>query len=557
MSWNVAHHLELQARTDRVAVYQPVGTVKIHGGTPHRSITFTQLNTLTDQYAYGLRQGGVTAGTRVAMMVPPGIEFFAFTFALFKLAAVPVMIDPGMGVKNLGRCLAEAEPAVFIGVSKANIARTLFGWGKASVGLSVNVGSGRCFTKTSSTALAKQPQTPVLAADVLPDQLAAILFTSGSTGLAKGVEYTHGIFTEQVKLLKLVYGIEPGEIDLCTFPLFALFGPALGLSCVVPQMNASRPATINPHKALAQIRQLNVTQMFASPAVLKRISKVAASQAPLNTLRRVISAGAPATLEVLEKVSKLLPDGAQIYTPYGATEALPVANVGSQLLLNQTRMLTEQGHGVCIGKPVPGVTVQIIRIRDDAIAIWDDSLLEPVGTVGEIVVRGPIVTKRYFRRDEATALSKIIDPVSNETIHRMGDVGYFDAEGRLWFCGRKSHRVVLADRTLFTDQVEPVFSSYGSRAALVGVRRSGTIFPVVCIEHHTDAGVKIKRVSWATQQQQLQKCAEQFEHTKSIHTFLLTDCFPMDPRHNSKINREKLAIWADMVLGPNWKGGPS
>ena len=555
MSWNVAHHLEQQAQADRVAVYQPVGRVKLHGGTPHRSITFAELNRLADQYAYGMRQRGVTAGTRVAMMVPPGIEFFAFTFALFKLAAVPVMIDPGMGVKNVGRCLADAEPFAFIGVSKANMARKLFGWAKASVTISVNVGSTRCFTTTSSAALAKQPNTPVPAADVHADELAAILFTSGSTGLAKGVEYTHGIFTEQVKLLKQLYGIEPGEIDLCTFPLFALFGPALGLSCVIPQMNASRPATINPLKALAQIRQLNVTQLFASPAVLKRISKVASTRAPLGTIRRVISAGAPATLEVLEKVSKLLPGGVEIFTPYGATEALPVANVGSKLLLNETRTLTEQGHGVCLGRPVPGVSVQIIRIRDDAIPTWDDSLLEPFGTVGEIVVRGPIVTKRYFRRDEATALAKIIDSATGETIHRMGDVGYFDAEGRLWFCGRKSHRVVLEDRTLFTDQVEPVFNDMRgvtSRTALVCVRRDDVIYPVLC---YTAGG---KHLSFGEQHRELAARAAE-RNVALIQTFLMYDrlWFPTDPRHNSKINREKLAAWADRKLGPHWKGGPA
>jgi olefin beta-lactone synthetase len=555
MSWNVAHHLELQVRTDRVAVYQPIGAVKVQGSTPYRSITFAELNSLTDRYSSGLRQRGVTSGTRVAMMVPPGIEFFAFTFALFKLAAVPVMIDPGMGVKNVGRCLAEAEPAVFIGVSKANIARKLFGWAKASLRLSVNVGSRRCFTATSSAALEKQPSIAMPAADVLPDQLAAILFTSGSTGLAKGVEYTHGIFTEQVKLLKMVYGIEPGEVDLCTFPLFALFGPALGLSCVIPQMNASRPATIIPHKALAQIRQLNVTQMFASPAVLKRISQVASKQAPLSTLRRVISAGAPATLEVLEKMSKLLPDGVEIYTPYGATEALPVANVGSKLLLNETRQLTEQGHGVCIGKPVPGVTVQIIRIRDDAITAWSDDLLEPAGTVGEIVVRGPIVTKRYFRRNEATALAKIIDPATGETIHRMGDVGYFDADGKLWFCGRKSHRVVLADRTLFTDQVEPVFNGMQgvtSRTALVGVHRNGVTYPVLC---YTAGG---KHHGFEEQRRELAARAVE-RNLELIQTYLMYDdlLFPTDPRHNSKIIREKLAAWADKKLGPDWKGGPA
>jgi acyl-CoA synthetase (AMP-forming)/AMP-acid ligase II len=567
---NVASHLAHMAAefADRPAVHVPLGRVNPHGDTPHRTLTYRELNADADAVAHGLAALGIGRGTRVALMVPPGVDFFAITFALFKLAAVPVMIDPGMGVKNLGTCLGEAEPEAFIGIPRAHIGRRLFGWAKKSIRFTVNVGGWRFFCTRSIGEVRKAGAekgafpTP----DVSADDLAAILFTSGSTGVAKGAEYTHGIFAAQVELLKQVYGIQPGEVDLCTFPLFALFGPALGMACVVPDMDASRPATIDPAKATSQMRQFGVTQMFGSPAVIRALasggrqpadsagSESAGLRPPLASLRRVISAGAPARVDVLEQFTKLLPPGVQVFTPYGATEALPVANIGSDEILTETRFATEQGKGVCVGRTVPGVTVHVIRISDDPIPTWDDSLCVPPGVVGEFVVRGPVVTKRYFKRDTATKLAKILDERTGEVLHRMGDVGYVDEHGRLWFCGRKSHRVETSHGTYFTDMVEPVFNKIEgmTRSALVGVTRGGIRHPVLCVEHtwwHLDPDyVPATRLFDKIKE----RMATMPEPLRSIRPLLYEGAFPVDVRHNSKIFREKLAVWADKQLGPDW-----
>jgi acyl-coenzyme A synthetase/AMP-(fatty) acid ligase len=388
---------------------------------------------------------------------------------------------------------------------------------------------------------------------VKSDDLAAILFTSGSTGPAKGVEYTHGIFASQVEMLKETYGIQPGEIDFCTFPLFALFGPALGMTCVVPEMNASRPATIDAGKAVNHINQYGVTNLFGSPAVIRRLAEYGK---PLPTVRRAISAGAPASLPVVERFSKLLPVGVELFTPYGATECLPVANIGSRELL-ETRTLTEQGKGVCIGRPVAGMQVDVIRITDDAIETWDDSLLVPAGEVGELVVRGPVVTKRYYGNPEATRQAKIIDPANGEMLHRMGDVGYKDASGRLWFCGRKSHRVVTPKGTLFTDMVEPVLNTTlgVDRTALVGVKRNGITYPVICwtsdqSRYHPRPVDRLQMLREKAQSSGL-------EEIKTFLEYSAAKGLPVDVRHNSKIFREKLAAWANKKLGPNWNGGPA
>ncbi|MCU0703830.1 MAG: fatty acid CoA ligase family protein [Fimbriiglobus sp.] len=569
---NVASHLARMAGKfpDRPAVHVPIGHVNPHADSPHRTLTYRELNADADVVAHGLASLGIGRGTRVALMVPPGADFFALTFALFKLAAVPVMIDPGMGVKNLGTCLGEAVPEAFIGIPKAHVGRRVFGWAKTSVKVTVNVGGWRFFCTRSVGEVRKAGagQGAYPSPDVTADDLAAILFTSGSTGVAKGAEYTHGIFAAQVELLKAVYGIEPGEVDLCTFPLFALFGPALGMACVVPDMDASRPATINPARAISQIRQFGVTQMFGSPAVLRNLASGPRERAgdgqepgglrpPLATLRRVISAGAPARVDVLEAFTQLLPPGVQVFTPYGATEALPVANIGSDEILGETRFATEQGKGVCVGRTVPGVMVHVIRISDDPIPTWDESLCVQPGVVGEFVIRGPVVTKRYFKRDAATKLAKILDERTGEVLHRMGDVGYVDDRGRLWFCGRKSHRVETPHGTYFTDMVEPIFNALAGRTALVGVKRRGVQHPVVCVEQVRHPKVQLSAVDlrngWELLVRQLRQVGNSHNHTARIRTFVKHDGpFPVDVRHNSKIFREKLAVWADQQLGPDW-----
>ena len=560
-SLNVAAHLARMAHDHptQVAIHAPRGPVNPDGPTDHLAVTFNDLHADSDAIAHGLHAAGVSRGTRAALMVPPSPDFFAVTFALLKVGAVPVLIDPGMGTTNLGKCLDEAEPAAFIGVAKAHAARRVLGWGRKTVRTTVNVGKWRMYCHTSLAELREKgrkrgPWTIPAAGATEP---AAILFTSGSTGPAKGVVYTHGTFAAQVDILKVTYGIEPGEIDLCTFPLFALFGPALGMTSVIPDMDAARPAQLDPLKAAAQIKQFGVTNTFGSPAVIRRLGGLP-DAAPLASLRRVISAGAPASAASLERFVRLLPAGAAVFTPYGATEALPVANIGSREILGETRILTEQGKGVCVGRPVTGMEVQVIRINDEPIAEWSDSLLAPPGEVGEFVVRGPVVTRQYYNRPDATKLAKIRDPKTGEVLHRMGDVGYIDDRGRLWFCGRKSHRVVTPGATLFTDMVEPIFNTAQvvARTALVGVKRNGATYPVLCVERverePLPKGAFGNSTRWNDVVAELREAGERFDHTRGIVTFLEHSKFPVDVRHNSKIFREKLAVWADKQLGPKW-----
>lgn len=538
---NIASHLPLMAarQPETLALHIPVGK-----SGRYQSITFQQLEDESNRIACTLELYGIHRGMRVALMVPPGLEFFALTFALFKLAAVPVLIDPGIGVKNLKTCLNEAEPTAFIGIPKAHVARILFGWGKTTIKLLITVGAKKFWRGASLKRLvsAVPGGKAYRAVRTTEDETAAILFTSGSTGVPKGVVYSHGNFMAQVEQLKAIYQIAPGEIDLPTFPLFALFAPALGMSAVIPVMDFTRPGSVDPENIIEPIKRFKVTTMFGSPALINRVGRYGADRGiQLPTLKRAISAGAPVPAAILERFTRMLGEDVQVYTPYGATEALPVCSIGSHEIVTETRHLTDQGQGVCVGFPVPDIDLRIIGISDDVILEWDDSLLLEDGSVGEIVVKGPQVTLSYYNRPESTRLAKI-NCTDGGVFHRMGDLGYRDSSGRVWFCGRKSHRVICPEETYYTIPCEAVFNTHDDvfRSALVGIKKSGQMIPVICIE--LEAAAKKKDLSKI--KKELEELALTNGKTGRISEILFHPNFPVDIRHNAKIFREKLADWA-------------
>lgn len=532
-------------RPDQVAMRCPG-----RSGRYDIAVTYADLDRRSDAIAAGLSRRGIVRGTRTVVMVRPTPEFFLLMFALFKAGAVPVLVDPGIDRRALKQCLDEAEPEAFIGIPLAQLARTLLRWAPSA---RVRITTGRRAWLADATlahverdgANADPGFVAALLADTQPDDVAAILFTSGSTGVPKGVVYRHRHFVAQVGMLRDAFGLQAGGVDLPTFPPFALFDPALGVTSIIPDMDPTRPAKADPRRLLQAIERFGVTQLFGSPAL---VGVLARHGARLPTVKRVLSAGAPVPPDVVARMRELLPDDAQLWTPYGATECLPVSAIEGREL-QATREATERGAGTCVGRPVPPNDVRIIRIDDDAIDTWSDALLAKPGEVGEITVAGPTATDTYFRRDAATKLSKIrerCDDGSERIVHRMGDLGWFDEQGRLWFCGRKTQRVVVdASTTLCTEQVEPIFNTHPTvkRTALVGVGEGGAQVPVLCFELADNVG----RESFDTDTE-LRHIAEGFVHTAKIRHFLRHPGFPVDIRHNAKIGREKLAAWAAQQL---------
>jgi acyl-CoA synthetase (AMP-forming)/AMP-acid ligase II len=524
-----------RAHPERIAMRHPGP-----GGGYRKALTYAALDARSDAIAAGLsRYYRIGRGTRVVVMVRPTPEFFLLMFALFKAGAVPVLVDPGIDKRALRQCLDEAAAEAFIGVPLAMLARKLLGWASATR-VAITTGRSRFLAHDTLARVERMGKGagPQLVATA-PDDIAAILFTSGSTGVPKGVVYRHRHFTAQVDMLGRAFGIAPGGVDLPTFPPFALFDPALGLTSIIPDMDPRRPAKANPRKLEHAIRRFGVTQLFGSPALVRVLAD---HGVPLPTVRRVTSAGAPVPADVVARMRALLPDDAQFWTPYGATECLPVAAIEGREL-EGTRAATEAGAGTCVGRPVAPNTVRIIAIDDAPIATWQQARELPAGEVGEITVAGPTATDSYFHRPRATALAKIREPLadgSERIVHRMGDLGWFDDAGRLWFCGRKSQRVETAGGPLYTEQVEPVFAAHPAvrRAALVGVGDARAQRPVVVLE------LRERRTPRGRLLDELHAIAARHPHTTSIDTFLFHPRFPVDIRHNAKIGREQLAGWA-------------
>ncbi len=527
------------------------------------TITYRQLAARGELFERGLAACGLQAGMRAVLMAPPSVDFFALVFALFRRGVVSVMIDPGIGLTNVTTCLARCQPEVYFGSALTHGLRRWFGWGRASLRQNLTL------AEVARAGISAPPAPPISLND---GSVVAIIHTTGSTGLPKGVIYTAANFAAQVDMLVEALQLRGDEIDLPAFPIFALVDCLLGVTAVIPDLRFPRPAAVDAARLAAAIQAHQVNTMFASPAALARLARDGREKGlRLPGLQKVITAGAPAPPEVQEQFIEMLSPSANLFGIYGSTETLPVSLVNSREVLQETRDLSAQGAGVCIGRPTAGAQVQIVPISDEALSAAEAQPL-PVGVVGEIAVQGAAVTELYVEegalnlapskpqigmlslskhglskhssskhslsKHSLSGQAKILT-ADGEILHRMGDLGYFDEQGRLWYCGRKSQRVATAAGTLFTEQVEGIFNAHPLvyRTALVGVEIAGEVQPVLWVERNpAGRGADQNRL-----RAELLELAKAHPMTHSIQHILFHPAFPTDIRHNSKIIREKLA----------------
>ena len=511
-------------------------------------MTFKQLDAESTRIARGLISMGVKPGMRLVLMVRPGLEFIALTFGVFKAGAINVLIDPGMGRSNIFRCLAEVDPHGFIAIPVVHIIRRLKRKQYPSAEFNVTMGRrGGRDSITYDKLLAAGNDLIDLPKTRSTDS-AAIIFTSGSTGPPKGVLYEHGMFNAQVNLLRDFYEIQPGETDLPGFPLFALFNSAMGVTTVIPDMDFTRPAHVDPQKIIEAVNNHGVTQAFGSPALWNKVARHCVPRAiRFPPLMRILSAGAPVPNHVVEGMLSTVDESANLFTPYGATESLPVASMSGRDVLAHTAEKTSAGAGTCVGRPFPQMKVRVIEITEGAIEDISAARDVEQGQIGEIIVQGPVVTREYFRRPEATRLAKI--PDGNSFWHRMGDVGYQDEDGLLWFCGRKGHIVETENGRMFTIPCEAIFNNHPRvfRSALIGVGNKPAQRPVIVIEPESGQFPRTSADRRAFQDELLAACRDN-ELTKNIEAILFHRGLPVDIRHNVKIFREKLIPWAEKHL---------
>jgi len=540
VNFNVASYLQKMAaeHPNNVALKVPKKRHSVKNNAYH-VLSFSELNHNANCCAEGLKKVGVEPGKRVLMMVRPGKEMLTFAFALFKVGAVPILIDPGMGLKSMLSCVERTKPEVLVGIPQAHLVSLVFRKYFSKIKIRVTVGKrlgwgGECYSKMLS-----KNSGVFTDYDATKNDLAAILFTSGSTGSPKGVCYEHGHFHTQLELLKNYFKIEAGGIDLPMLPIFTLFNPALGLQTVVPKMHPGKPASFKPELIVNAILEESITQSFGSPVLWKKIVTYCENKnLKLTSLKLILIAGAPVPPVLLEALKVITPN-AKIHTPYGATEALPIACIESKDILLKTRPLTESGKGMCVGLALPGISIRIIESKEGSIDGIKETRECVTGEIGEIIVKGDNVTSRYDENPEASAMAKINDGES--FWHRMGDLGYLDEEDRLWFCGRKSHCVKSHVGVFYSVCCEAIFNDHPkvNRSALIYIGKGRETMPALVVESQAINTSNAKVIAI-----ELSELAQAHEHTKEIKTFYCKPSFPVDVRHNAKIHREELSEWA-------------
>lgn len=510
-------------------------------------ISFAQLNKRADTYANYFASEGLRPGDITILMVTPSVDFICLTLAFFKIGTPVVLIDPGMGYRNLLRCIERVGPKFLVGVPKAILFSKIFPKPFGKVAKVFCCGNSFGIFGPDITKDIKDTDSHYPVYQPTEDDLAAIIFTTGSTGPPKGVRYEHSIFSAQLRLIKEYYAIGPNDVDQPAFPLFALFSAALGACSIIPDMDPTKPARVNPEKFIASILKHQVTYSFGSPAIWNVVSKYCLKKGiVLHSIKKVLMAGAPVPYDLLQRVRNILPPEALVFTPYGATESLPIVSIEGNEVVSETWEQSRQGKGTCVGRPLPGIEIQIISISDDRLEHLTDDIIVKRGEIGEIIVRGDVVTKAYLNNPEETSLAKVTD--GDTFWHRMGDVGYLDQDNRLWFCGRRAHRVVTQKGTLFSVCCESIINEHPDvyRSALVGIKAFTDLnvtIPVMIVEPMLNRKIDNKILL-----QEVKARAAQSDLTSDIQHFLVHRSFPVDIRHNAKIFREKLAIWAQKKL---------
>ncbi|SDT33997.1 Acyl-CoA synthetase (AMP-forming)/AMP-acid ligase II [Microlunatus soli] len=509
---------------------------EVHNGVTS-TVSFADLERRIADTAAGLQHFGLQPGDRVAMLVPPGIDLTVAVYACWRVGAVIVVADAGLGVRGMAHALRSAHPRFVIGIGKGLLAIRALG----VPGRRIGVGSRTALARIGGWEADLRQIEEDGRGRTLPhrdpaDTEGAVLFTSGATGPAKGVVYRQSQLKEQIAKVAGIMRVGPDDRLVAAFAPFALYGPAMGIGAVVPDMDVTAPGTLTAVALADAVRALDATVVFASPAALRNVvassdALTAEQRALLHGVHTVLSAGAPVPAPLLREVQQLLPN-AELHTPYGMTEVLPATDISLAEIESAGR-----GNGVCVGLPLPGVTLRVSPLDEQGRA--DGPLTDQVGVTGEICIAAAHRKDRY---DRLWATEQAAS--RNPGYHRTGDVGHLDDHGRLWVEGRLLHVISTADGPVTPVRVEQRIEELPQvrSAAAVGVGPTGTQ-QVVAVVVPTGAAPSRQHVADPDL-----AAAVRAVSTVPLAAVLVLDALPVDIRHASKVDRTRLARWAGRLL---------
>jgi len=498
-------------------------------------LSFKEVEERSNRFGAELKRMGLKRGDKVLVFLKPSLNFSCMTFGLYKVGMIPIFIDPGMGKKNLLRAIEQIKPDGLIAEPIVHLIRLFYKNSFSSIRHFVTPSSIK-FGKLESIQewIRKGPVSDFKIEECSPETPAAILFTSGGTGIPKGVLYTHRIFNSQVEKLKEMFQLGPGQVDIPGFPLFSLFTITMGMKSAIPQMNPSRPSQVEPKKLVKNILDNKGTFLAGSPAIWERVADYCLEKkVTLPSVKQLVMFGAPVSPKLHNKLKTILING-DTFTPYGATECLPVACISGTEILGEISERINLGNGTCVGRPAPGTIVKIAPITDSPFLtapIW-----KAPGELGEICVFSETVTPEYVGMKEQTVAAKIYE--NGIAIgHRMGDLGFIDPQGQIWFCGRKSHKIMRDKEVIPAVPYEATFNQ------IPGVERTALIGPI--LNGNLSLGLVVqlipreKRNSKNIEAQIFEIAKKTYPHLNLQRIYFVKN-LPVDVRHNIKIDRLEL-----------------
>jgi len=537
-----------------IAALRPADAIQIvahhekgrHANTEHRyeSLTFRRCQELGEQYARGMKASRIQQGDLAVILMKPSLELVPVFLALWHVGAIPLVVDPGATKEQKLKSIEDIAPNVLVGISLVHALRILHRKAFRSITRSVTIGGFSPVGGPTLKSFLRLPQDgSFVSAPSMADDTMAIVFTTGSTGTPKGVVYTHANGAAIIQIMKESLGLGPSERCLACHPAFAIYFVGSGATVITPDMDPRYPRDADPACLLNIIRAQRPTIAFMQIPVVTNLSKYCASRGEkIPYLRKILTTGASVPIELVERVRQVMeePEG-DLHVMYGATEALCISYAtGRELLARASQM--RDGQGTYLGRPAPGITVKVIGITSQPIERWSSNLALAPLAIGEICVFGPVVTPAYHGQPDATRKAKIQD--STGLWHRMGDAGYIDEDGGIWYCGRIADRLETTAGYFYSDLVEPIFNGHPevNRCALVGVPVAASSLkrPIVLIEPVRNGGGPdpVKEQALAAD---LKLLAARHPNTSSIKDIVIyNQAFPVDVRHGAKIRRDML-----------------
>ena len=480
---------------------------------PDGVLSWTALDARSSVAAHALRAGGLRPGRRVSVLVPPSAELLVAAMAVWKVGGVPVVVDASAGIRGLRRLIRAAAPSWVVGTPATLAASTALRFAPGA-----HLAAFGRFPGAVALAPRGAPSTPFPVHPCGPEDVAALVHTSGATGPAKAVRYTHGALAAQRDVVGPLFGVRPGEAFTTSFGPFLLVAPALQMTAIRPDFDVDEPADLGFDELAAALAAGDVSAAWLSPASARTI--VATARGRSAPIGLVMLAGAPIPADLVAHVRAVT--GGDVRAPWGMTECLPVTDGTEPDRIGRL-------GGSSTGRPVPGCSVVVVPL-DDPSAVLSDG-----GGWGELLVHAPWMLDGYDAAWSADADTWVVH--GGKRYHRTGDVGYLE-DGLVVHLGRRRHVIDTADGPLASVAVEgPVAAATGRQVAAVGVGPAGA--QVVCLV--VEGGGHLRVAGRARRDAVRAACLHRV-------AAVLEGPLPVDRRHRSKVDRTGLAADAAAFL---------